>query len=167
MCVLLLTNQSGFFSLLVLHYAVLVNPFTPKSDQVQISPAASPVILHHTVWRTWFFIAYEVDKWLYDQFSLHHSYVSLLKAWENVLLELGSERVKWNMSWILRVLVTWSNRKSDLINWQGCESESLLPQVRLVRSMFFQSSCYVEITQQWPKEHFIQLNDTLPNQECV
>ena len=25
------------------------NPFTPKSDQCQISPAASPEILHHTV----------------------------------------------------------------------------------------------------------------------
>ena len=34
------------------------NPFTPKSDQVQISPVASTVILHHTVWRTWLFIAY-------------------------------------------------------------------------------------------------------------
>ena len=30
-----------------------VNPFTPKSDQCQIFPAASPEILHHTVWRTW------------------------------------------------------------------------------------------------------------------
>ena len=69
-------------------------PFTPKSDQCQISPAASPEILHHTVWRTWLFIAYQVDKWSYYQFSLHHSYVSLLKGWENVLLELGSERVK-------------------------------------------------------------------------
>ena len=25
------------------------SPFTPMSDQVQISPVASPVILHHTV----------------------------------------------------------------------------------------------------------------------
>ena len=70
------------------------NPFTPKSDQCQISPAASPEILHHPVWRTWMFIAYWVDKWLYYQFSLHRSYVFLLKGWENVLLELGSERVK-------------------------------------------------------------------------
>ena len=35
-----------------------LNPFTPKSDQCQISPAASPQILHHTVWRTWLFITY-------------------------------------------------------------------------------------------------------------
>ena len=27
--------------------------FTPTSDQCQISPAASPEILHHTVWRPW------------------------------------------------------------------------------------------------------------------
>ena len=31
----------------------LYNPFTPKSDQLQISPAALPDTLHHTVWRTW------------------------------------------------------------------------------------------------------------------
>ena len=34
------------------------NPFTPKSDQCQNSPAASPEILHRTVWRTRLFIAY-------------------------------------------------------------------------------------------------------------
>ena len=34
-----------------------LNPFTPKTDQFQISPAASPEILHHTVWRTSLFIA--------------------------------------------------------------------------------------------------------------
>ena len=34
------------------------NPFTPESDQCQNSPAASQGILHHTVWRTWLFIAY-------------------------------------------------------------------------------------------------------------
>ena len=39
-------------------YYQRVDPFTPKSDQVQISPVASPVILHQTVWRTWLFIAY-------------------------------------------------------------------------------------------------------------
>ena len=38
----------------------IFNPFTPKSDQFQISPAASPEIyLHHTVWRTWLFIVYD------------------------------------------------------------------------------------------------------------
>ena len=35
-----------------------------KSDQSPISPAASPEILHHTVWRTWLFIAYSDERWL-------------------------------------------------------------------------------------------------------
>ena len=54
-----------------------INPFTPKSDQCQISPAASPKILHHTVWRTWLFIVYSDERWLYYQFSLPHLYISL------------------------------------------------------------------------------------------
>ena len=35
------------------------------SDQFQISPAASPEMSHHTVWRTWLFIAYSDVRWLY------------------------------------------------------------------------------------------------------
>ena len=34
-----------------------INPFIPESDQCQISPPAPPEILHHTVRRTWLFIA--------------------------------------------------------------------------------------------------------------
>ena len=41
-----------------------LNPFTPKSDQFRICPAAPPEILHHTVWRTWLFIAYSDEEWL-------------------------------------------------------------------------------------------------------
>ena len=72
----------------------LVNPFTPESDQCQNSPAASQEIWHHAVWRTWLFIAYSDEKWLYYKFSLHHSYNRFLKGWENTLFELRSERVK-------------------------------------------------------------------------
>ena len=72
--------------------AQFLNPFTPESDQN--SPAASQEIWHHTVWRTWLFIAYSDEKWLYYKFSLHHSYNRLLKGWENTLFELRSERVK-------------------------------------------------------------------------
>ena len=70
------------------------NPFTPEGDQCQNSPAASQEIWHHTVWRTWLFIAYSDEKWLYYKFSLHHSYHRFLKGWENTLFELRSERVK-------------------------------------------------------------------------
>ena len=70
------------------------NPFTPESDQCQNSPAASQEIWHHTVWRTWLFIAYSDEKWLYYKFSLPHLCIFSLKGWENVLFELRSERVK-------------------------------------------------------------------------
>ena len=63
-----------FFSL---GFSETVNPFTPKNDQFQISPAASLAILHHTVWRTWLFIAYSDERWFYYQFSLLHLYISL------------------------------------------------------------------------------------------
>ena len=54
------------------------NPFTPKSDQFQISPAASPEILHHTVWRTWLFIAYSDER--YYQFSPPDLYIFSVKG---------------------------------------------------------------------------------------
>ena len=41
-----------------------MNPFTPNF------PAASPEILHHIVWRTWHFLAYKEERWLYYQFAL-------------------------------------------------------------------------------------------------
>ena len=60
-----------------------VNPFTPKSDQCQISPAASAEILHPTVWRTQLFIAYS------DVLSPPHLDKLSVNIWENVLFELG------------------------------------------------------------------------------
>ena len=71
-------------------WEVFLNPFTPKGDQFQISPAASPEILHHTLWRTWLFITFSDGRWLYYQFSLLHLHFSLLESWENVRFELGS-----------------------------------------------------------------------------
>ena len=68
-------------------------PFTPESDQCQISPPAPPEILHHTLRRTWLFIAYSDEKWLYYKFSLPHLCILSLKGRENVLFELRSERV--------------------------------------------------------------------------
>ena len=68
------------------------------SDQCQNSPAASQEIWLHTVWRTWLFIAYSDEKWLYYKFSLHHSHNRFLKGWENTLFELRSERVNTLMS---------------------------------------------------------------------
>ena len=86
-------------------------PFTPESDQCQNSPAASQEIWHHTVWRTWLFIAYSDEKWLYYKFSLHHSYNRFLKGWENTLFELRSERV---MTCINHMVITIFSRKIAL-----------------------------------------------------
>ena len=52
-----------------------LNPFTPESDQCQIFPAASPEIVHHTVSRTWLFIAYSGERWLqYTTNSCYFTY---------------------------------------------------------------------------------------------
>ena len=85
---------------------VLINPFTPKSDQCQISPAASPETLRHTVWRTWLFIAYSGERWLYYKYLLPHLYIFSLRGWENVLFELRSERVN-------TALVQWECKQSS------------------------------------------------------
>ena len=55
-----------------------INSGTHKSDQCQISPAASPEILHHTVRRTWLSIAYSDERWLYYEFSLYTSFIHFL-----------------------------------------------------------------------------------------
>ena len=77
------------------HYSnTNINPFTPESDQCQISPPAPPEILHHTVRRTWLFIAYSDERRLQYNFSLPYLCIFSLGGWENVLFELRSERVK-------------------------------------------------------------------------
>ena len=81
--------------------------YTPKSDQFQITAlAASPGILHHTVWRTWLIVAYS-DANMIIMIYLAYTFllkklgkctfwtwgVKGLKSWENVPFQLGSERV--------------------------------------------------------------------------
>ena len=102
-----LFSVSFFFRYFVIHSSseakwLSVSTFSPKSDQFKISPAASPEILHHTVWRTWLFIAYSDERWLYYQFSLPHSYISLEKVGRMYLL-------------ILRVKGLWSRVTIPLI----------------------------------------------------
>ena len=82
-----------------------ISPFTPKSDQFQISPAASPEILHHTVWRTWLSIAYSDERWLiYCQYSLQpHLYCTLL--WR-----LGRFSLKYHPNWRLHFASFWYSR---------------------------------------------------------
>ena len=60
--------------------AANVKTFALKSDQDEISPAAPPEILHHTVWRTWLFTAYLDERWFQHQFSLPHLYIIFLEG---------------------------------------------------------------------------------------
>ena len=72
-----------------------LNPFTPKSDQLQISPSASPGILCHTVWRTWVFNSLLRWKMIIRLPILTTSLIDFsLKCWRNVLFKLGSWSVK-------------------------------------------------------------------------
>ena len=45
--------------------------------------------LQHTIWRTWFFIAYSDERWLCYQFSLPHIYISFRKVGRVYFLNLG------------------------------------------------------------------------------
>ena len=77
--------------------SVPINPFTPKSGQFQVSPAASPEISRHTVWRIWLFIAYySNERLLYFQFSLH-TYTFLFNGWENVLFVLAKANFNYKL----------------------------------------------------------------------
>ena len=69
------------------------NPFTPESDQRPTIPAASPELLHHTVWRTWLFIAYSDKRWLYYKFSLPHFFIFSLKVGRMYFLNSGVKRL--------------------------------------------------------------------------
>ena len=62
----------------------------------QISPAASPETLRHTVWRTWLFIAYSDEGWLIlpiplPHFTLYFVFRKIERTY--FLTEFGSERV--------------------------------------------------------------------------
>ena len=71
-CVLMIINQ-------------MVNPLTPKSDQRQTFPAASPEILRHTVGRSWLGLKYGYA----TQFFLPHPYISPQKVGRMYFLGLG------------------------------------------------------------------------------
>ena len=91
---------------------IIINPFIPKSDQYQISPVASQEILHHTVWRTWLFIAYSDARWLYYQLSLPSVIQLSLQGWENAVFELGSGRVKRPFVYLVKL---WYSVHGDFL----------------------------------------------------
>ena len=80
-------RRSGTIILFLFHIDVI-----SKSDQFQISPAASPDMIPHSMENLSFHSSLGW-KLLSHQFSLPHLSI-FFKGWENVLFELGSERVK-------------------------------------------------------------------------
>ena len=92
------------------------NPWNPKSNQFQISLGASPEIQYNiTVWRTWLFTAYSDERWLYYTNSHYLIYPFLFRRFENVLFELGSERVKSKRS-----VSSLNNRQSKCARVRHC-----------------------------------------------
>ena len=67
----------------------------PKCDLLQTPPAASPELLHHTVWRTWLFIAFSDERLSYYQFSLPHLYIALQIIGRVYFLSSGVKGLKW------------------------------------------------------------------------
>ena len=141
-------------------------PFTPESDQCQNFPAASQEMWHHTVWRTWLFIAYSDEKWLCYKFSLHHSYNRFLKGWENTLFELRSERLmlifrqrglRVKQAFALSRCAAWfllycaSLSTNTIVDQFGAEVHSLrqTPEARLVSYLFFSTHFIILINFQW------------------
>ena len=85
----------------------------------------------HTVWKTWLFITYSDERWLYFQFSLPHLYISLQKGWENVLFELWSERVINN--WIKLARFGGDSDKQDCSWFSANQSVRYIVTMAVVR----------------------------------
>ena len=117
-----------------------INPLTPKSDQCQISPAASLVILHHTAWRT--FIAFRcfIGRKTLVQPNSHcithrflHERVGEFWTWDLVKVLIG-KFLLWNdeegakmsrtqsSNLPLRIDLQKKNLISPTAHWQLCSS---------------------------------------------
>ena len=101
---------------------IFFNPFTPKSDQCQISPAASPEISYHTVWRTWLFIAYSDERWLSYQFSRPHLCIALWKVGRMHFFNLGVKGLRAEISGIL------VENPSHFWKWDGFSTKTIVLQ---------------------------------------
>ena len=61
----------------------LYNPFTPESDQLKLFSCSLTRTITWRRWRSWLFMAYSDERWLYYQFSLpHFIYISAFLVWE-------------------------------------------------------------------------------------
>ena len=131
-----------------------VNPFTPESDQCQISPPAAPEILHNTVRRTWLFIALLRLKTIIIQIlvtSLMHflfkrlgECTSWAQEWKGKLATGSKGTFFWDYS-------TYSNSGIDgtcillgaipIPEWTECYSIHSAPNSRMDGIVFWWENC--------------------------
>ena len=88
-------------------------------DQCQSSPAASPEILHHTVGRTWLFIAYSDERWLHLPITPHTLCISLQKVGRMYFLNLG---VKGSVDLVYGP--QWHHRFQNVKFWTSARMQS-------------------------------------------
>ena len=89
------TSNSHYLS-----YRISLQPFHSQEWSISNFPciltrnitshSRKNLAFHHLHWD---------ERWSYYQFSQTHSYISLLKGWESVLIELGGERVNTMCFW--------------------------------------------------------------------
>ena len=93
-------SNTPFCSCLKCSQACALTHSPPRAVDLNF-PVASPEILYHTIWRTWLFITYWDERWLYYRFSVPHSYISHWKVGRMYYLSLGVKGFKrcWGRLW--------------------------------------------------------------------
>ena len=115
-----------------------LNPFTSKSDQFQISPAASPEILHYTVWRTWLFVAYLHDDYTTVSHFLACTFFFKRLELESIRVKIPHEEFRWTgvslnglrMVLLLCLLVVTKILSINMLSALSCCSSSRAKQSR-------------------------------------
>ena len=80
------------------------NPFTPKSDQFQISPAASPRTLHDSV-KNLAFHSFQMKMIILPKFLPPHLYISLQMVGKMYFLNWGVKGLIYNLSFLRALLL--------------------------------------------------------------
>ena len=88
---------------------LFVSPFTPKSYQFQTSPATSPEISRHKVWRTCLYTAYSDARWLYYQFSHYLTYTVHFSSKGFVNLGVKGLSDAWCVLDQREIITAWKN----------------------------------------------------------
>ena len=99
------------------------------------SHEALPEILHHTVWRTWLFVAYSDERWLCYQFSLPHRYK------ESKPTGNGRSYIRSDCVVIFIYLARRVQLGIALSEWTECYSVYSAPDRRMDGIVFWRENC--------------------------